>query len=75
MLKFGLLLVLANLCLKIILGIGLWMQAIELKSNTELKASGNYNEEQIQGGNPDILRGQNNKGFNDFAEEEENQNN
>ena len=45
MLKFGLLLVLANLFLKMFIGIGLWKIAMEFKKG--LKSSQNYEEEQI----------------------------
>ena len=56
--KFGLLLVLANIILKLGLGIGLWKMAMEFKSG--LSNSTKYNEEQIDAGNPEILRAQNN---------------
>ena len=58
MLKFGLLILLANIFLKLILGIGLWKMAMEFKSN--LSNSTKYNEEQIDAGNPEILRAPNN---------------
>ena len=57
MLKLGLLLVLANLFLKLFIGIGLWKMAMENKSG--IKSSVNYDEEQIGDGDPNILRGQN----------------
>ena len=56
--KFGLLLVLANIILKLGLGIGIWIMAMEFKSG--LSNSTKYNEEQIDAGNPEILRAQNN---------------
>ena len=64
MLKLGLLLVLANIFLKLFIGIGLWKMAMENKSGG-VKSSVNYNEEQIGDGDPNILRGQN-----DFNENE-----
>ena len=57
MLKFGLLLVLANLFLKLFLGVGIWKMAMEGKSG--VKSSLKYEEEQIGEGDPNILRGQN----------------
>ena len=36
MLKFGLLLILINIFLKIVIGIGLWKQAMEFKSGNEM---------------------------------------
>ena len=56
MLKFGLLIILLNIFLKLVLGIGLWKMAMDSKMNY----SAEYHEEPIEGGNPDILRGQNN---------------
>lgn len=47
--KFGLLLVLANIILKLGLGIGLWKMAMEFKSG--LVDSTKYNEEQIEAQN------------------------
>jgi hypothetical protein len=58
MLKLGLLLVLANIFLKLFIGIGLWKMAMENKSGG-VKSSLGYNEEQIGEGDPNILRGQN----------------
>ena len=58
MLKFGLLLVLANIFLKLFIGIGLWKMAMEFK-NGGIKSSYKYDEEQIGEGDPNILRGQN----------------
>ena len=58
MLKFGLLLVLANIFLKLFIGIGLWKMAMEYKTGFG-KSSVNYNEEQIVEGDSNILRGQN----------------
>ena len=51
MLKFGLLILLANIFLKLILGIGLWKMAMETKANTAM-------EEVIQDNieNNDIMR-------------------
>ena len=57
MLKFGLLLVLANVFLKLFIGIGLWKMAMEFKSSG-IKSSVKYEEEQIGEGDPNILRGQ-----------------
>ena len=57
MLKFGLLLVLANLFLKLFLGVGIWKMAMEGKSG--VKSSLKYEEEPIGEGDPNILRGQN----------------
>ena len=37
MLKFGLLILLANIFLKLILGIGLWKMAMETKSNAVME--------------------------------------
>ena len=73
MLKFGLLLVLANLCLKVLLGIGLWKMAMEFKNSDEpLKVSDKYNEEYIEEGNPEILRGQNKRIQNEYENDEPN---
>ncbi len=54
MLKFGLLILLANIFLKLILGIGLWKMAMETKANTAM-------EEVIQDNieNNDIMRDEN----------------
>ena len=54
MLKFGLLILLANISLKLILGIGLWKMAMETKANTAM-------EEVIQDNieNNDIMREEN----------------
>ena len=54
MLKFGLLILLANIFLKLILGIGLWKMAMETKANTAM-------EEVIQDNieNNDIMREKN----------------
>ena len=48
--KFGLLLILANMFLKFILGIGLWKMAMDFKSGNDngLKNSDNYGEERIE---------------------------
>ena len=56
--KLGLLILLANIILKLGLGVGLWKIAMEYKSG--LSSSTKYNEEQINDGNPEILRGPNN---------------
>ena len=53
--KFGLLILLANIILKLGLGVGLWKIAMEYKSG--LSSSTKYNEEQINDGKPEILRG------------------
>ena len=45
MLKFGLLLVLSNLLLKLFIGIGLWKMAMEFKSG--IKFSLKYEEKKI----------------------------
>jgi len=75
MLKFGLLLVLCNLCLKVLIGIGLWKMAMEYKNSDEpLKFSDKYNEEYIEGGDPNILRGQRPMGGNDQFGNNENEN-
>ena len=59
MLKFGLLLVLANIFLKLFIGIGLWKMAMEFKNSVK-SSSLKYDEEQIGEGDPNILKGQNN---------------
>ena len=58
MLKFGLLLVLANIFLKLFIGIGLWKMGLEYKFGG-IKSSLKYDEEQIGEGDPNILRGRN----------------
>ena len=58
MLKFGLLLVLANIFLKLFIGIGLWKIAMEFKSS-RVKSSVNYDEEKINDGDPNNISGQN----------------
>jgi len=58
MLKFGLLLVLANIFLKLFIGIGLWKMAMEFKSS-RVKSSVNYDEEKINDGDPNNISGQN----------------
>ena len=51
--KFGLLLILANIFLKIVLGVGLWKMAMDFKNGDNgLKNSDNYGEERIEGGDP-----------------------
>ena len=55
MLKFGLLFLLANIFLKLFIGIGLWKMAMEFKSGG-IKSS-QYTEEQIGDGDPNILKG------------------
>jgi hypothetical protein len=62
LLKFGLLFLLANLFLKLFIGIGLWKMAIENKYAQDelgMKSSLKYAEEQIEEGDPTILRGRN----------------
>ena len=57
MLKFGLLFLLANIFLKLFIGIGLWKMAMAFKYGG-IKSSVEYEEEQIVGGDPNILRRQ-----------------
>lgn len=45
--KFGLLIILANLFLKLFVGIGLWKMAMEFKLSGSVKSSLKYDEEQI----------------------------
>ena len=54
MLKFGLLILLANIFLKLILGIGLWKMAMETKSNAVMEE---VSQENIE--NNDIMREEN----------------
>ena len=54
MLKFGLLILLANIFLKLILGIGLWKMAMETKANTAMEEVIQENME-----NNDIMREEN----------------
>ena len=54
MLKFGLLILLANIFLKLILGIGLWKMAMETKSNAVMEEVIKENIE-----NNDIMREEN----------------
>ena len=65
MLKFGLLIIIANAFLKLFIGIGIWKMAMENKSGG-VKSSLGYNEEQIDAGNPEILRGQNKRIQNEY---------
>ena len=58
MLKFGLLILLVNIFLKLALGFGLWNLA--LKHKNDMNNASPYNEEQIEAGNNEILRGPNN---------------
>ena len=58
MLKFGLIFILVNVCLKLFIGIGIWKMAMENKLNQGVKSSLKYEEEQIGEGDPNILRGQ-----------------
>ena len=58
MLKFGLLILLVNIFLKLALGFGLWNLA--LKHKNEVSNASPYYEEQIEAGNNEILRGANN---------------
>ena len=79
LLKFGLLFLLANLFLKLFIGIGLWKMAIENKYRQDefaMKSSLKYAEEQIEEGDPNILRGPNPRGgINENDSEEENRSN
>ena len=52
--KFGLLLILANIFLKLVLGVGLWKIAMDFKNGNDngLKNSDNYGEEKIEGDDP-----------------------
>ena len=55
MLKFGLLILLANIFLKLLLGVGLWNLAMKHRNEEGgLKSSDKYNEEPIEEGNPDL---------------------
>ncbi len=54
MLKFGLLLVLANALLKIVIGIGLWKMGLDFKLIGN-KSSTNYVEEQIAEGDSNVF--------------------
>jgi hypothetical protein len=54
MLKFGLLILLANIFLKLILGIGLWKMAMETKANNAMEEVIQENME-----NNDIMREEN----------------
>jgi hypothetical protein len=55
MLKFGLLILLANIFLKLLLGVGLWNLAMKHRNEERgLKSSDKYNEEPIEEGNPDL---------------------
>lgn len=55
MLKFGLLILLANIFLKLLLGVGLWNLAMKHRNEEGgLKSSDKYNEEHIEEGNPDL---------------------
>ena len=55
--KFGLLLILANIFLKLVLGVGLWKMAMDFKNGDNgLKNSDNYGEERIEGGDPVIKK-------------------
>lgn len=55
--KFGLLLILANIFLKLFLGIGLWKMALDFKTGNDngLKNSDNYGEERIEGGDDPVM--------------------
>lgn len=62
LLKYGLLFLLANLFLKLFIGVGLWKMAIENKYQQDelgVKSSLKYNEEPIEEGDPNILRSKN----------------
>ena len=59
-LKFGLIFLLVNICLKLFIGILLWRMGMEYKNDQGIiKSSVKYNEEPIGQGDPNILRGQN----------------
>ena len=58
MLKFGLLFILANVFLKLFIGIGIWRMAMENKSGPGVKSSLKYEEEKIEEGDPYNLSGQ-----------------
>jgi len=72
MLKFGLLIILVNVFLKLFLGIGIWKMAMENKNSLGLgvKSSLKYEEEHIEEGDPTILRGQNRRNSSNEEEEE-----
>jgi hypothetical protein len=55
--KFGLLLILANIFLKLVLGVGLWKMAMDFKNGNDngLKNSDNYGEERIEGGGDPVM--------------------
>ena len=65
MLKFGLLIILVNVLLKLFIGVGIWRLAMENKSNQGVKSSLKYEEEQIGEGDPNILRAQKGKMYNE----------
>ena len=76
MLKFGLLILLANIFLKLLLGVGLWNLAMKHRNEERgLKSSDKYNEEYIEEGSPDILRGQKPMGGSDQFGNNENEEN
>jgi hypothetical protein len=56
MLKFGLLLVLANIFLKLFIGIGLWKMAMENKSRA-FQSSNQFEGQVVE--DPNYMRGQN----------------
>jgi hypothetical protein len=58
MLKFGLLFIIANVFLKLFIGIGIWRMAMENKSGHGVKSSLKYEEEKIEEGEPYNLSGQ-----------------
>ena len=58
--KYGLLLVLANVLMKLFIGFGLWKMAMEKKLGNEIKSSLKYDEEAIAEGDPNFLHGQSN---------------
>lgn len=68
MTKFGLLFIVINIFIKLFIGMGLWKMAMEEKTESGVKSSLNYNEEQIVEGDPYILRGKNNKDLNEINE-------
>jgi len=62
--KFGLLIILANICLKLLVGIGIWKLAMDEKNikNTQVNKSFPKIEEQnFEQGNDDILKMNNNE--------------
>ena len=58
MLKFGLLFILANVFLKLFIGIGIWRMAMENKSGLGVKSSLKYEEEKIEEGDQGGMSGE-----------------